>query len=137
MVPSLNHRWFYIQSSPSAHLASCRTSDQFQLSEVGFGVTAPQQSNNPSEDLFTGIIVLALMLPGTDVTVIPTKSSVWATCYCLSQGIICYYYGFHWESCIMCTAAAEIYSETKMKQSWRWDSEENKTHKLSVSWKVI
>lgn len=91
MVPSLNHCWFYIQSAPSAHLASRRASDQFQLSEVGFGVTAPQQSKNPSEDLFTGIIVLALMLPGTDVTVIPTKSSVWAMCYCLSQGIICYY----------------------------------------------
>lgn len=65
--------------------------------------SAPQQSNNPWEDLFSGIMLLAVMLPGTSVTIIPTKSNVWGcvcvcACYCLSQGIICYYcgyYGFH------------------------------------------
>lgn len=34
----------------------------FSSVQVGFGVTAPQQSKNPSEDLFTGIIVLAVRL---------------------------------------------------------------------------
>lgn len=49
-----------------------------------FGVTAPQQSNNPPQRiLFTGIIILDVMHPGTSVTVIPTKSSVWGACVCV------------------------------------------------------
>lgn len=58
--------------------------DVFFLMIVGvllmFSVTPPRHSNNPSEDLFTGIIMLAVMLPGTTVSIIPTKSSVWGVC---------------------------------------------------------
>lgn len=105
-----------------ACLASCWFSVFFPLSERWFLVWLhQQQSNNPSKDLFTGIIILAVMHPGTSETIIPTKSSVWGVClcYCLSQGIICYhcgYYGFHSVFSDMCTAVWELFSETEVTQ---------------------
>lgn len=58
--------------------------------------SAPQQSNNPWEDLFSGIMVLAVMLPGTSVTIIPTKSNVWGcVCVCVCVCVLLFITGYY------------------------------------------
>lgn len=96
-----------------------------------FSVIPPRHSNNPSEDLFTGIIMLAVMLPGTTVTVIPTKSSVWGACVIV----------YHWVLSVIivgimaliqypvtCTDVWELFSETDTEMN----SEEMKTKRVKT-----